>query len=316
MAFELKQGRSVRKNITRLARKQIDKALGELEGAGGDGSRDKPVHEARKCFKKVRAVLRLVRPVISGSTYRAENKYFRDAGRPLTEVRDAKVLVETLDKLSEHFSEQLRGKAFDDVRQQLLTHQREVRKRVLDEQDAVASVAAKIREARKRVRDWADAPNCWRSLGRGLRDVYRSARQALAEAETEPTLENLHEWRKQAKYLRYQLEIQRPLWPEHLEEIASEADRLGELLGDDHDLAILRQMVTDEPERFGGGTEIQTLLALADRRRAELQHEAFALGRRFFVDKPADFVRPLKAYWRAWRKEAAQPEPVAAPEPA
>ena len=39
----------------------------------------------RKCFKKVRAVLRLIRPETGEKTYRAENTCFRDAARPLTD---------------------------------------------------------------------------------------------------------------------------------------------------------------------------------------------------------------------------------------
>src|SRR5262249_40401169 len=63
MSFELRPDESLRKNIRRIARKQMDDAL-EMLTAAHPGSRDEAVHEARKCFKKVRAVLRLVRPVI------------------------------------------------------------------------------------------------------------------------------------------------------------------------------------------------------------------------------------------------------------
>jgi hypothetical protein len=46
------------------------------------------------------------------------------------------------------------------------------------------------------------------------------------------------------------------------------------------------------------------LLALIDRRRAELEHEAMLLGRRFFQDSPADFARRLKSYCKTWRAQA------------
>src|SRR5262245_1303063 len=99
MSIELNPDESLRKNIRRIVRAQMDEAL---EGRTGphEGSRDEAVHEARKAFKKIRSVLRLVRPVIDEEKYREENIHFRDAGRPLTEVRDAKILIETLDHLS------------------------------------------------------------------------------------------------------------------------------------------------------------------------------------------------------------------------
>ena len=82
MSFELKPDQSLGRNIRRLARKQMNAVLEELTGPR-KGPRDEAVHEARKSFKKDRAVLRLARPAIGRKTYRAQNACFRDAGRPL-----------------------------------------------------------------------------------------------------------------------------------------------------------------------------------------------------------------------------------------
>jgi CHAD domain len=85
--------------------------------------------------------------------------------------------------------------------------------------------------------------------------VYRRGRQALAAVRQKPTVEFIHEWRKQAKYLRYQLDLLRPLAPTALTPLAKTIDRLGDLLGDDHDLAVLRREVAGRPRaiwRAGG----------------------------------------------------------------
>jgi CHAD domain-containing protein len=297
MSFALQPEESLRKGTRRIVRKQMEDALEYLTGPH-PGSRDEAVHEARKCFKKIRAVLRLVWPVIGEKNYQQENICFRDAGRPLTEVRDAKILIETLDQLSEHFKEHLVGRSFADIRQALQDNLRAVRKRVLDEQNAFAVVAGTIQQAQERIKSWADVPNKWVSMGHGLEDVYHRAAGALDAVAADPTVEKLHEWRKQTKYLRYLLEVLRPLWPERVEELANEADHISELLGADHDLAVLRQMLTEDPDRFGGADDQEVLLALIDRRRAELGQEAMPLGRRFFQDSPRVFARRLKGYWQ------------------
>jgi CHAD domain-containing protein len=205
MSFELRPGESLRKGIRRIVRKQMEKALGQLIRLH-KGSRDEHVHEARKTFKKIRAMLRLVRPAIGEERYRAENTCFREAGRPLTEVRDAKIFIETLDHVAKHFKEHIAGRSFGDARQALQDNLRAVRKRVLDEEDAFAVVADAVRQARARLKSWAaDIPKRW--VDKGLEDVYRQAGDACQEATADPTVENLHEWRKQAKYLRYQLEV-------------------------------------------------------------------------------------------------------------
>src|SRR5436190_20379458 len=98
MSFELKPDESLGKGLRRIVRGQLENGLEELTGARPE-PRDEALHEARKCFKKVRAMLRLVRPKIGTKMYRGENLCIRDAARPLTEVRDAKILIETLDSL-------------------------------------------------------------------------------------------------------------------------------------------------------------------------------------------------------------------------
>jgi CHAD domain-containing protein len=302
MAFALKADESLRKGIRRIARKEMEDVQEQVAGMS-NGSRDAAVHEARKSFKKVRAILRLVRPAIGERSYRYENTAFRDAARPLTAVRDAKILVETLDKVAEHFADRVRSQPFAAIRQELMKHQREVRRRVLGEAHAFAVVDTAVREALERLHGWADVPDRWSGVGTGVQEVYRRARQAFAAALTDPTVEKLHEWRKQVKYLRYQLEILRALWSEMLEPLAGQAAHLGELLGDDHDLAVLRQMVTQDPDRFGGENGVELLVALIDRRREELEGEAILLGHRLFQDSPKAFARRLRSYWRVWRKQ-------------
>jgi CHAD domain-containing protein len=303
MSFELRIEESLRKGLRRVVRKQLDAALEELTGAA-KGPRDEVVHDVRKSLKKVRAVLRLLRPVIGEKCYRRENTCFRDTSRPLTEVRDARILVETLDQLVEHFQEYIAGRSFADARKALQDHLRAVRKRVLDEHNAFAVAAETVSQACGRVKGWSDVPDRWSSMGAGLRDTGRRARAAFQDAAAEPSVAKLHEWRKQVKYLRYQLEVLGPLWPERMEELTAETDRMGDLLGDDHDLAVLRQVITREPHPVADDGEREALLALIDRRRVELQQEVLLLGRRFFQDRPKEQARRLKGYWKAWRGQA------------
>jgi CHAD domain-containing protein len=284
-----------------MARKELKYARQQV-GGKLNGSRDEAVHEVRKCGKKLRALLRLVRPAIGNRNYQCENTAFRDAARPLTEVRDAKVLIETLDNLAKHFAAQVRDQPFAGVRKQLLLHLREVRKRVLDDEQTFAAVTTAVQDALKRLDNWAEVPDRWSSVGDGVQQVYRQARQAFKDVTAEATVTTLHEWRKQVKYLRYQLEILRTLWPEEIEPLAGQTAHLGELLGEDHDLAVLRQTLTDDPARFGDEKALEMLFALIDRRRKELQEEGMQLGSQLFQDSPKAFVRRLHSYWTEWRK--------------
>ena len=85
-----------------------------------------------------------------------------------------------------------------------------------------------------------------------------------------------------------------------LSPLASRTDRLGEILGDDHDLAMLRREIAGDPERFGGAQSIAPLLGRIDHRREKLEDRAMVVGRTIFRRAPDDFVRRLHRYWKAW----------------
>ena len=98
MALEIAANESVRKAARRIVRKQLDRILEALESPG---DRDEAVHEIRQRFKKVRAVLRLLRDELGEKTYRQQDACFRDAAQPLAELRDAMVLVKAFDRVAE-----------------------------------------------------------------------------------------------------------------------------------------------------------------------------------------------------------------------
>jgi CHAD domain-containing protein len=117
-----------------------------------------------------------------------------------------------------------------------------------------------------------------------------------------PSPENFHLWRKRAKDLWYQITLLRRLWPEQMEAMGHELETLGEYLGDNHDLDLLRLDVED---RCAGvnSHEVETLKALIDERRRELRTAALALGSRFYAEKPSAFCDRIAGYWRVWRHE-------------
>src|SRR5438445_3587110 len=101
VAFELQMGESVEAGVRRIVDEQLQDALDELRGADPRKA-DAAVHAARKRFKRIRSLVRLVRTGLGQAVYHRENACFRDAGGSLAEVRDAAVLVQTLDQLKEH----------------------------------------------------------------------------------------------------------------------------------------------------------------------------------------------------------------------
>lgn len=302
MAFEIKADESVAKGVRRLARGQIEKALDKLTGRSGAGP-EEAVHDARKRFKRVRAVIRLARGGLGRKFADRENVRFRDAGRPLSEVRDAGVLVQALDQLVERYGDQGQTEVIGAARDRLLCRKREVSREVLDEGDARAKVARAMEEALNDVKDWEIDGDDWEALEGGLKGIYRQGYRAFHRAAESRSDEDLHEWRKRVKDLWYIMDILKPIRPRFTEGLGEQAHKLADDLGDDHDLTVLRQVICDPEDELGVPAAEDVIVPLIDRRRAELQQDAFCLGQRVYGERPRVFIARLKAYWRAWRSE-------------
>src|SRR5215211_1032009 len=120
----------------------------------------------------------------------------------------------------------------------------------------------------------------------------------MRAAAKEPSTANFHEWRKRAKDLWHAAQIVRPAAPKRMKKLAARAHRLSNLLGDDHDLAVLREHVERDGAPFERETTRTALLSVIDRRREALQREAFKLVARIYKGKPTRFARSVERGWR------------------
>ena len=84
---------------------------------------------------------------------------------------------------------------------------------------------------------------------------------------------------------------------------AEEAHRLSELLGDDHDLWVLRATLIGMADHIPA--DLDSLIAVIDQRRSRLETDAFLLGERVYAEKPKAFLRRLHRYWKAWHAETS-----------
>jgi CHAD domain-containing protein len=279
------------------AREQIEDAIRLLDQEHA-GDPVEAVHGARKDLKKTRSILRLARPDMPTKAYRRENRFLRETARSLSATRDADVMVETLDDLSERYAGQLAKDVFSALRAGLAEDAERQRRQT---QGADAEVVGDaLRSALARVEDWPLEKCDEDTLRDGIVRAYARGRRAFAEAGREPTVVHLHDWRKRVKDLWYHQRLIEDAWPGLLEAHADESHRLADLLGDDHDLAVLAEALPGE----------DSVLELIGRRREELQADARRLGERIYAEKPKAFRRRLGSYLEAERPKAVVAHPA------
>jgi CHAD domain-containing protein len=307
MSYQLEITEPIDVGVRRIANELIDDAIARIDAP--DRECHEAVHEVRKNCKKLRALLRLIRPRVP-DLYKAENRYFRDAAASLSGIRDAEAALESYDALLKTFEGGVDRRGLAPARRALTLHKQHLAEEMADLDARLDAFGERMHEARERVSDWhlpADDPNHGERgfglLEAGLAKTYKRGRKAMDRAYESPGVENFHEWRKRAKYLRYHLRLLRPVWPRLLKRTRSEVKTLGDLLGDDHDLAVLEEVLT---VALGGGASqgrMDMLKALMRQRSLQLREQAFWLGQRCYAEKPKAFRKRIRRYWDVARDQ-------------
>jgi CHAD domain-containing protein len=309
MSYRFEPNEGVRAGIMRTAHEQLDAALHALHDEIGDNPVE-AVHTARKAVKKERSLLRLSRATLPAKQRRAENAALRRAARGLSDARDAEVMIQTLDQLSERFAGQLPERTFTAVREPL-ERDRDVHRAQLADSARVPEAAGQLIGARGRINGWQLRVGGWPALEPGLERSYRRGRRAMRDAERERSAERMHAWRKRVKDRWYQERFLAPVSGPAIRGQAKDLHRLSDLLGDHHDLGVLRRRLTGEP--LPVAADVDGIVGLIEHRQAELEGEALALGRRVYAENPRAFVRRMRSAWRAGRALQAgvgQPQPA------
>lgn len=295
--YRLKQDEPAAAGLRRIAAGRAAKAAGELRRAARGQSVEDSVHDARKDLKKLRSVLRLGRDELGEEVYRRESRLYRDAGRALSATRDAQVKTDTLEALLAARDVEAADDAVDEWGRAL---ERDEAAAAITARErggeGITAVAEAVEAGLGRIDGWPLHDDSWALIEAGLERSYGGGRRAMRRASRGSDAVRVHEWRKRAKDLWHELRILQSVWPETIAEAAERLHELGDLLGEHHDLEILRE---DLGERRLGRANTAGLEAAIEGRQEELLGAALELGRRIYAEKPAAFRRRIRAYWRA-----------------
>lgn len=219
MAFCIERGEALHAAIVRVAGEQF--AAAERELARVARCSDRSVHEVRKRCKKLRGLLRLIRPGMDAALFREADSALREAANALGDTRDAAVHEAIMEDLG---GSGIGGQA------------------AAPDRAALAEEAGRgMASARSALTRWVAPDDLPEALIEGFRRTYRRCRRALQAADAEPTDENFHQLRKWVKYHWYQVRLLHKRAPESVRRHREALREIGELLGDAHDLANLER---------------------------------------------------------------------------
>lgn len=287
MDFVLRRDEPLPEGLHRLAAAQLQRALDQLL-AGADPEEE--IHEARKALKRLRALVCLARADLGPERMRWEHRALGRCAALLAGQRDAAALVGCLEALQEWS-----GGAFPRVRRWLAQRQGEAGR-----EGAVGEAVDGLRWAQCRLESWGLQGRGWQSLGPGVRWVYGRARRCLRLARNEGGEEAFHTWRRYVKYGWYHAQVLQGVWPPVMLALQGELDRTAELLGAEHDLTVLAELLAGEETPRVSRAEAQRVAALIPQRQAQLRAAALELGARLYAEPPRALEKRWARYWAAW----------------
>jgi CHAD domain-containing protein len=277
--FILKNKESADEDIKRILYDQIDTALSYLENES-DNNFDESIHEVRKCMKRIRAVIRLIRDDIGKQNFRRENFFFRDINRNVSELRSINVNIETLAKLN---SDQSTGY------EALIDHFIELKEKIIYklclEDDRLGKVVKMLKKGKNRTGRILIKNKDFEILFLGFIRVFNQCLRSMILAKKEPTNGNLHEWRKKAKYLCYQFQVLEPVLPEELGIYTPKLDKLADYLGEDHDLSELEDSLRGNPYVPAESNKSASIYNIIDKTRYDKQKVLFSLAGEIFDER-------------------------------
>lgn len=298
MPYRIRPDRPFREEVVSVGCEQLQRAIASLE--------DQPqgvheaIHEARKKFKRVRSLYRLV--ALDQKDWRtAENIRLRDAARTLSVVRDATALIETIVYLDNHALNDDERTALSQARSALTTRRDTL---ALAETDLPAKVDAAVSACREAIASLETAvfPNRPRKaaklLGKGWKKGLARGRTALEECHRSVHEEVFHDLRKATQAYWMNLSLLRDVWPSAMHAKRAEAKRLVDTLGHEHDLALLVDLLDRESGLIGGET-FSHLLGAIIRQQQELRRAALELAQEVFAETPARESMIIETLWLA-----------------
>jgi CHAD domain-containing protein len=272
----------------------LDDALAPL--SHGRRPTDSQIHDTRRALKRARALLSLLRPMLSGADHRFCKDRLIDAGRTLADLRDELVLQQTLRRTwrlaglspSSPILRSL-GPGFGNAGS-VPADERRV---------TCAGIAARnISAARHCLGSTSLLSTGTSPLGARLRKIYRRGRRQFRSLGPSSPASEWHEWRKQVKQYEHILQVPGSGLSGPLDDAARTAHTLADRLGEDHDLAMLMEKLGTASV---GKRPAARLVDAIEVRRQALQRRALKIGATLYADPPREIERRLRSALRPTR---------------
>jgi CHAD domain-containing protein len=290
---------SVSAGLRRIVDELIKSAIACVKQPSTD--REEDLHQVRLAIKKLRAILRLLGPLVSKTFFKRENARLRSAARRLARLRDLAVARRTLEQVTDKLAGHSQGAAVQEVFEFFLAQTPASSHHDEDRESTLRLAARTLAQTRLASHALALPDRGWKTIELGLKKLYRQNRTWMKCASSSDKDEDFHEWRKRVKYYFYLLKMLTPMWPSRLGKTVKHLDCLQDKLGKDHDLAVLKSFLVKHLSNPGYRTPVGRVVQYLKKRSLKFRKQSMALGKVLFDDKPGQWMKALRKRWEDWQ---------------
>jgi CHAD domain-containing protein len=281
MSYRLCKDEKLGAGFRRIVLEELVAARAELVAAHADPI---ALHEVRKRLKKLRAVLRLARPVF-GRNARDEDQRLRATARLLARHRETDALRALL-----HNEARLAGAADIEALEAAVRLHQVAHAVIGDRAGELAAARSALGGMRRRMAGLKPEDFPRGACRRRFRRTYKRARAAFQDARANVSTDTIHEWRKRVKTLLNQARLLRPWGGFALTNLRRDLVELDERLGRARDCEFLALILRGVP---AAEAPLRSGLGLRARLETIARDEttrALRAGARLFRRRSRDFA--------------------------
>jgi len=262
---------------------------------------DKAVHDIRKASKRMRAILRMLKPDLYPDVYLKENNFLKETSRKLSVARNFHVFEEEFRNIVSAGIIELSDDVVTTI-SNILKEKKDDAFELLTGLDMFDQISQKVTEAKQRIDEIDYLMLGPHTVYKGIGKVFAWGQRQMVHSQQFPTDENLHEMRKRIKTLMYLVRLIKDVSPEFLTGYYKGLKSASLALGEDHNMAELGDYIDTLDDETVPVEEKLKLESYISSQRQQIQLEVWPQIAKLYTGQAGEFSKRVKAYWLLGRQ--------------
>ncbi|MCK9336936.1 MAG: CHAD domain-containing protein [Arcobacteraceae bacterium] len=197
-------------------------------------SDDKAIHQIRRCFKKLRALLHIYQFNLDDGFWKVQNELFKQYAKSCSDIRDSKILEDLYFKIIKKYS-------LDDNTNLDILKIIKDSKQNIDIKALRKSIKKAMKENIKNIKNYKLEKNNKSYIISNMKQVYNQVKVFYKEVKSVDDDLKYHSMRKWLNYYWYHHKLSKNKDPKKMKQLKCLVDTLGEI----HDITIFKKLLEE-----------------------------------------------------------------------